>query len=169
MRRAPWIRSAVTAASALVLTILAPSAAQAGGPLEGRWRLTEQYYGEGGRNLALDQAPLIVTLIDSGARVSGTVRLEAHVAAWPAYFGPDGARATERLVVDLAPDRRSVSTRFRVPPGTGDDTSLLVAERWALDDRGRLLAQVEVTFEREGSTRGSFTWKRVFEREGEAR
>lgn len=153
----------------LALALWALPLLAAGGPatLEGNWRLAEQYYGEGEFNFhGSGEGALGIVFRPEEGRLLGTVTWEGGEAPWPAYPTPAGAAHLGAVEARVAPDMRSAFARYRVPPAPGDDTTLLVEESWRLDQEGRLLCDVKVRFEREGRTRGGFTWHRVYRREG---
>lgn len=133
--------------------------------LAGSWRLVEQYYGSGQKNFVDPGEPYRLTLSLDADAVRGQVSLSGRPAPWPAYFGPDGPRAVQEVVVAPDADRLGARAEFRVPPAPGDETWLVVSETLRVRPDGRLDASMTVTFEREGEQRGSFTWRRVFARE----
>jgi len=161
--RIPW--SFFVLLAGLAAGTALPAGADAPPSLAGSWRLVEQYYGSGQRNFVDPDEPLRLTLAITGGTVAGSVSLSGRPAPWPAYFGPDGPRPVQEIVVTMDADRVGVRAEFRVPPAPGDDTWLLVEETLRARPDGKLDATMTVTFERDGERRGSFVWRRVFARE----
>ncbi len=150
---------------ALLLTPLVPAEGD-GATLLGRWTLSEQYYEDGRHDFHEGDDALTVTFRKEGNALAGTVSWGAHTVRWPAYPTPRGPAVLESQQVEAAADLRTATARLRVAPPEGDDTVLLVEERWELGEDGRLVCTVAIRFERQGEERGGFRWTRIFEREG---
>ncbi|MDQ7007116.1 MAG: hypothetical protein Q9Q40_07775 [Acidobacteriota bacterium] len=151
-----------------VLLLGAGLAVVASGPttLEGRWRLSEQYYGEGRHDFQGPGDRLEVVFRTRGAALTGRLLWADDLQAeWPAYPAPGGAARLDRVRSTVAPDLRSATASYRVLPAPGDDTYLLVDEQWTLAGDDRLECRVTLRFERRGRVRGGFAWHRVFVRE----
>ncbi len=134
--------------------------------LEGRWRLSEQYYGDGRHDFQGPGDRLEVVFRSEGAGLSGLVMWADDLeAAWPAYPAPEGAARVEQVQTTVALDLRSATARYRVLPAPGDDTYLLVEEQWTVTAADRLECRVNLRFERQGRVKGGFAWRRVFVRE----
>ncbi len=150
--------------AALAAFVLVPASAWADGPgtLLGGWHLEQQFYEDGHHNFHDGDDQLLVEFRAEGGGLSGTLSWAAHHSSWPAYPSPTGPAAIDTVSTRFAPDLRSASASFRVLPAPGDDTYLLVEESWQLDEDDRLLCEVRIRFERQGTLRGGFRWSRVF-------
>jgi hypothetical protein len=151
----------------LVLLGLAAPPLAAGDTLIGTWELAKQTYGEGGYDFEERAAPLHLVFATAAGAPEGRLRWAGEERPWPAYPTPDGFAPVDQVQVAWSPDLRSVRATYRVLPPPGDDTSLRVEERYELDAAGRLAGAMTVTLERDGRPRGSFTWQRLLEREGD--
>ncbi len=132
----------------------------------GTWRLAEQTYERGQRNLAPQDPPTRLVVRATATGVEVTTATHGLQGRWPLYPSPDGPRPLERVVVWSDPSRRELAARYVVLPVEGDDTRLEVTESYRIDERGRLVGTMTLHFVRRGEDRGGFTWKRVFVREG---
>jgi hypothetical protein len=139
------------------------------GSIEGRWLLTEQYYGDGGSNLVSDaELPLHLAFVRDAEGLHGfiwrgTDRLGAQ--AWPSLTSAAGAGPASVERLDLAADESGISASYTAAPSATDDLLLRVVERYTVVDDGRALAgHVEVTFVRDGESKGSYVLRRRFER-----
>jgi len=161
MRRARLVLGLIFVALAAL-----PSAfGQAPPALAGTWRLVEQYYGKGQHNFIGKGEPYRLSLRLEGGRVVGTATMGGQSSPWPVFFDSDGPRPLQDLTVTPDTDGLGVRATFRVAPGPGDDTWLLVTETLRVEPDGKLAARMTVAFDRMGERKGSFTWRRVFVRE----
>lgn len=151
----------------ILLALIGAKALRAsGGTLVGTWRLVEQRYERGERNVAQDFEPVRLAFADESGRIAGHVSGFGQHGLWPLYPTPEGPAAIDSVVVRVAPDARSVEAFYRVLPPPGDDTALRVVESYRVDDDGRLVGTMTIRFERGGELRGGYVWTRAFEREG---
>ncbi len=154
------LRVVLTAVS-LLATL--PLGLAAGDSLIGGWTLIEQYYEEGRHNFHGPEDALGVAFHLDGANLAGVVAFEGRSAPWPAYPIPNGFAGIRDAQIRIEPDLRSAVANYRVLPAAGDDTTLVIEERWRLHE-DRLLCELKIRFERGGELRGGFTWHRVFRR-----
>ena len=154
---------AVFVLATLAGVTLAPG--QEASSLAGTWRLVEQYYGKGQHNFIGKGEPYRLSLGLEGGRVVGTATRGEQSSSWPVFFDSDGPRPLQDLTVTPDTDGLGVRATFRVAPGPGDDTWLLVTETLRVEPDGKLAARMTVAFDRMGERKGSFTWRRVFVRE----
>lgn len=161
-------RPIVLTASLLALAVfcVTPLFAANPSPLEGNWRLIEQTYGEGQHNFVhVDDDPVTLTLMRQGEAWTGTLDWTSSRATWPAYPTPDGPATIERVEFEQNPEEAQLTVSYRVLPAPGDDTYLVVVEKYSIDESGSLLSHVRIEFERGGKRVGGFDWHRKFERE----
>jgi hypothetical protein len=150
---------------ALVVSLGIVGAVLAAGPVDGRWRLVEQRYGEGAGNLGeLDRE---IRLIVGGAPDgSGIGLLAGEAYPWPSWVADAGPARLEILERRLDRALGSLSVRYLVDAVAGDPLVLEVEERYVLDAAGNALeGEVRVRFRYDGEDRGGFTVHRRFERE----
>ncbi len=155
------IRATATAAIALTFTLTFAAAPTS---LLGSWRLSEQYYEDGQHNFHGPEDELVVSFRVEAGTFAGMLAWNGHSVPWPAYPGPDGPVTIEQVEMTHAPDLSAATVGYRVLPAPGDDTVLIVEERWRTEGPDRLLCELQLRFERHGEIKGGFTWNRVFVR-----
>ncbi len=151
---------------ALAALLFLPAPALAGG-LAGTWLLERQVYGDGAHNFAGPDRPFRLVFSPAGAGTPARAERSGASAPWPCWFTPRGPVPVQDARVVPDPDGRGVTATYRVPPAPGDDTWLVVTERYRLTPGDRLAGTVDVRFERHGVLRGGFTWRRTFRREAD--
>jgi len=159
------MRALVPAALVAAVLLLVPPALAGG--LPGTWLLQRQVYGEGEHNFARPDQPFRLVFAPAAGRLAGRALRDGAEAPWPCWFSPKGPVPVEDARVVPDPDGNGVTATYRVPPAPGDDTWLLVTERYRVMEDDRLEGTVEVRFERKGVLRGGFTWRRTFRREAD--
>ena len=157
------MRTIIPTALLAAVLVLAPPALAGG--LDGTWVLVRQVYGEGRHNFAGPDRPFRLVFETGAGAPSARAERDGSTAPWPCWFTPGGPVEVQDPVVTRDPDGRGVTASYRVPPAPGDDTWLIVTERYRVTDDDRLAGTVEVRFERHGVPRGGFTWRRTCRRE----
>jgi hypothetical protein len=159
----------LVAGAVCALTLLSPLAAA--GPLEGRWILTEQSYGEGRTDLASGE-PLVLELYRQGERTEGRILAgeaasgaapQAHT--WPIWIAEGRVLPGRILEREIDPALGVVRARYEVKPSEGDDLVLEVQEEYLLEEGGSaLVGTVKIQFRAGDEARGGYTLHRRFER-----
>ena len=161
------MRSLLPTSCALLVGLLAGLAlAEPPATIVGTWRLAEQTYERGQRNLAPQDPPTRLVVRATATGVAVTITTHGLQGAWPLYPSPDGPRPLEHVRTWSDPARRELAARYVVLPVEGDDTRLEVTESYRIDEHGRLAGTMTLHLVRRGEDRGGFTWKRLFVREG---
>ena len=183
MRRIPGLAAV---GLALVGACTAGAAEPTGPPasLEGRWRLVEQRYAKGGRNLAHSENAVHLELVRGIAGVGGRIWAgddPSQARAWPALVGQscpsessdaevrcaDG-REVPVTIVERSFDAAAglVSVRYEARPTEEPDFHLEIEESYRVSaDGSELNGDMTVRFKRAGESRGSFVLHRRFARE----
>jgi hypothetical protein len=160
------IRIARTA-TALAAAALALGLVHAGS-LEGRWRLDEQHYGDGGANLADPESPVYLEFASVGEMLSGSTWAgedPATAVPWPAFVADDGTRPVDVDERMHDPIRGEVRVRYRVRPSSTDGLVLEIVEHYRVGNDGdSLTGSADVKFVRDGEPRGGFVLHRRFVR-----
>ena len=153
-------------AVAVFLCVLLPAQA---GSLEGRWRLVEETYGAGQRNLVREEASQTIEFVREGTQLEGRTRIGPgmpELRDWPSFvIGETAAPLTvhEKLI---RPGEDGIRVRYEVAAFRDDDMRLDVVEEYSLSDDGRsMTGTVTVTFLRGSESRGSFVLHRKFEKQ----
>lgn len=142
--------------------LLAAVSAWAATP-SGSWRLVEQTYASGGRNLVAADAPVRLDLALGPAGPTGTLRSGGVASPWPSFVA-DGTPRPVTIVSRESSDG-AVEVVYRVKPAA-DPTILEIRERYAVSADGATLdGTVEVTFLQDGAPRGGYVLHRRFARE----
>lgn len=142
-----------------------PALGQSTGTLEGRWLLSEQYYGEGRQNYALRGEPLELVFSRGEKGWQGKILVGGRTLEWPSWNEPSGPLPLLDLEKEQSENGRAIAARFRVPQSPGEGVFLKVHENCRLRPDDYLACDVEVVFEVNGKADGGFTWHRVFVRE----
>jgi hypothetical protein len=156
-------------AAALALVFLTSSTTLAGN-LEGRWRLVEETYGNGGLDLGRDKPPQTIEFVREGGRLTARTRIGPEsrpTRPWPAFVIGDAAARVSVSEMLIAPTEDGVRARYTVASfREGDDMVIEVVEDYRLEGDGETLAgTVRVEFLLAGESRGSFVLHRTFERQ----
>lgn len=154
---------------ALAMTALAASPRASAATIEGRWKLVEQHYAQGGSNLAFHEVPVRLEFVREGAgwaaRIwAGDDRSKAF--SWPAFATDDGPVPVEVLERAQDPLLSSITVRYRAHPSPTDDLVLDITESYAVSASGKdLEGTMTVRFTGGTTNRGGFVLRRRFERE----
>lgn len=153
-------------ALALALVAGAATAPIAAGPIEGRWRLETETYGDGAANLTGDDNRVWLELTEVAGRVRGRMWFrdpEAPALPWPSFVAENGPAPVTLLAADLDPEG-GIRVRYRAEPaGTG--VVLEIEEAYAPSGTDALAGTVTVTLVRDGRATGGYVLHRTFRRE----
>ena len=160
------MRGAFSSSLICIVAVLFAAAAVAG-PLEGRWKLVEQTYGEG-RSDTLDlRKPLRLEFVRQGGGLVGwTWSSESgrEVSRWPSLLTGEGRVRIEKI--DLPSDEDRVRARYSVTTESDDRVKLDFVEEYSVgEDRKTLTGTVTVSLVRDGRPAGSYLVRRGFVRE----
>ena len=148
--------------AAVLLTSMAVA-----GPLEGRWKLVEQTYGEG-RSGAVDlRKPSRLEFVRQGGGLVGwTWSSESghEIVRWPSLPTGEGRVRIEKI--DIAPDEDRVRAQYSATTDSDDRVRLDFVEEYSVgDDRKTLTGTVIISLVRDGRPAGSHVVHRRFVRE----
>lgn len=153
---------------ALVLVAAAFSGQAVAGSLEGRWKLEDEHYGEGGGNLAARKAPVFLEISPRPGEPAVYVWMgddPGRAVAWPAYLSGEQSQPVEILERSLDLLGGRIRVRYRVRSAPGDELVLEIVEQYALAGDGESLqGSATVSFLRGDEPRGSFVLHRRFVR-----
>ena len=138
------------------------------GDLTGTWKLVEQRYEGGPKNLADPERPLYLELRRDGLALAVRVRGgddEPLELAWPAFVNDEGPLPVEVVELSNAAGGDRIRARYRVRPSDASDLVLDIVEEYALTDGGRVLAgSMAIRFTGGEKNRGGYVLQRRFER-----
>lgn len=150
-------------AAAFLLAIPAGAAA----PWEGRWRLVTQTYEAGAVNLAPEDAPVHLDLVEASGLPTGRVWAgedDRGAVPWPAWTkDPEGAAVA--VVSRAATAAGAIESVYRVRPVATDDLVLHIRETYSLSADGAWLeGTIDVRFAAGEESRGGYTLHRRYAR-----
>ena len=137
------------------------------GPLEGRWKLVEQTYGEGRSDTLELRKPLRLEFVRQGSELVGWSWLSesSHERGrWPSLLTGEGRVRIEKI--DIPPDEDRVRARYSATTDSDDRVRLDFVEEYDVgDDRKSLTGTVTISLVRDGRPAGSYVVRRRFVRE----
>jgi len=149
-----------------IAALLVASIAHAG-PLEGRWKLVEQTYGEGQSDTLDVRKPLRLEFIRQGSELVGwtwSSESSHEIVRWPSLLTGEGRVRIEQI--DIAPGEDRVRTRYSATMDSDDRVRIDFVEDYSVgDDRKTLTGTVTISLVRDGRPAGSYVVRRRFVRE----